>query len=278
MDDFIHGFEIEAVFQDQGNAKLLLIRDGEELIAMKTTVTTNKKDRQQFFKEIQCLKKISHPNIISLLNEYDAPLAFTMPYIIGNLLADLIDGNYLSTDQVKRISESLFSAIAHVHKKGLLHCDLKPENVIIRDDGHPVLIDFGLAQKKNKIVGFTLGSTQYMPPEVQMGNGWSPKGEIYALGLICQQMIDQCHDSQPLEHLRNVVSKCLQEDPEDRPKSCKTVLRQLQVGPVPESSEGVAKKQTQKKGTPKIRIFLWGLLVLLFLGTLFFLPDGEFNW
>jgi len=276
MDDFIHGFEIEAVFQDQGNAKLLLIRDGEELVAMKTTVTTNKKDRQQFFKEIGCLKKISHPNIISLLNVYESPLAFTMPYIVGNLLADLIDGNYLSADQVKRISERLFSALAHVHKRGLFHCDLKPENVIIRDDGHPVLIDFGLAQKKNQIVRFTLGSTQYMPPEVQTGNGWSIKGEIYALGLICQQMIEQCHDSQSLAHLRSIVSKCLKEDPEDRPKSCKTVLRQLQVEPVPEAPKGAAKKQTKKDGTPKIRIFLWGLL-LLFLGTLVFLSNGEFN-
>ena len=70
MREFIYGYEIEAVVQEQGNARLLLVQSGESLVAVKTTTTNNDKDRAQFKTEIECLKILNHPNIISVLEVF----------------------------------------------------------------------------------------------------------------------------------------------------------------------------------------------------------------
>jgi len=276
MREFIYGYEIEAVVQEQGNARLLLVQNGESLMALKTTTTNNDKDRAQFRVEIECLKQLDHPNIISVLDVFDDPLGFSMPYIVGDMLVDLIERESLSAQQILTITISLFKALEHTHGKGILHCDLKPNNVICTEERIPILLDFGLAQLQSKRAPLAVGSTQYMPPEVIDGKGWSTAGEIYALGLICRDMLEHCQQKDQLDRVQAVVDLCLQVETADRPASCSEVLKLLEAS-VQSSSEcsdeTVGSKNTSQKNnsspnvgfSPEQKIIIV-LLVLVLIG------------
>ena len=277
MREFIYGYEIEAVVQEQGNARLLLVQDGEALVALKTTTTNNHKDRAQFQVEIECLKKLNHPNIIPLLNSFDDPLGFSMPYVVGDMLVDLIERESLNSEQIVTIVTSLFEALEHIHKQGILHCDLKPNNVICTEDRVPILIDFGLAQLRSKRAAHAVGSTQYMPPEVMNGQGWSVAGEIYALGLICQDMLEHSHQRGHLEQIQNIVDRCLQTEASARPASCSDVLKLLRTptlspSKVPsEKSTARQEKPAQTTSFPQEQKVVLLLLVMVVLGLGFLL-------
>ena len=261
MQDFVHGYEIEAVLQERGNAKVFLIQEDHEFIVMKTIVAETEKDREQFIREITCLQRLNHPNVISFKKEFDCPRAFTMPYIEGLLLRYVIDGGGLSRELITQITTKLLQAVEYVHQQGFLHCDLKPENVIIQENGEPILFDFGLNQSINETIDLVLGSTNYMPKEVQEGEGWSTAGEVYALGRIFNELVEQSSEQEELASMQEIMSACLKRK-EDRPANCTVLLQQLQN--LPHCNELVVKKKTIPERKSNKTMWLWfGVLLLI---------------
>jgi serine/threonine protein kinase len=222
MQEKIHGYEIEATLQERGNSRVLLLRqagDKNEFFVMKTLplkcATNQPSIQKQFIDEVICLRKMRHPNIISVLQEYRDPVAFSLPYIEGAPLSNLIDGG-LSKEEIITITTALIDAIEHIHTVGLLHCDLKPENILIQENAQPMIIDFGLARRNDSVYSSVIGSSTYMPPEVKEGEKWSVSGELYALGLIFYEMAENCLQEDVLTKEKQVMQKCIEKSQTDR--------------------------------------------------------------
>jgi eukaryotic-like serine/threonine-protein kinase len=162
------------------------------------TVTSASMDR--FFSEMQALKKLKHPRIIPILEpgEANGALFFTMPHIAGETLrARLQRGAHLSVREVLLVARDITDALGHAHAKGIVHRDVKPENILLAEDG-AYLMDFGcaniqgLAQPGGAAAESRLivGTPDYMSPEQVTGKrpeDW--RSDFYSLGCVMHEML-----------------------------------------------------------------------------------------
>ena len=163
---------------------LKLIRSGE---------LASTEEVQRFLSEAEAAASLSHPGIVPIyeVGTYEGLVFYTMAFIEGQSLAELVaDGPIDPTDAV-RITHKLCNAVEFAHQSGIYHRDLKPANVLINDCGQPVIIDFGLAKIKSHddsitATGQMLGTPAYMAPEHASGKvrNAGPAADVYALGAI----------------------------------------------------------------------------------------------
>jgi len=151
----------------------------------------------RFQREAQLLAKVSHPNIVGVLDfavdENSRPY-MVFDYVAGQDLRSLCYATPMDPEQAARIGASLASALDLLHRKGIIHRDLKPENVILRPDGTPVLLDFGLARELDAerltVTGTILGTPAYMSPEQAEGfKDIDPRTDVYGLGGILYYLL-----------------------------------------------------------------------------------------
>ena len=170
-------------------------RDGAEyalkLLPLAPIVGPRMLDR--FRREAEALAHLSHPHIVRVL---DTGMHDEMPYLV----MDLVEGHtlseaasHLSIDEGVAIVESLARAIDAAHGCRILHRDLKPQNVIVRPDGFPVLVDFGLSLADEfatlTATGEMLGTPRYMAPEQVLGRPVDARTDVHALGLILYELV-----------------------------------------------------------------------------------------
>ena len=145
-----------------------------------------------FMAEAQILASLSHPNIVrvhQVFNDNDTAY-MALDYIKGHDLLEIVDERKatLTPNQIVALTRKLVSAVNHVHDRGVLHCDISPDNICVRADGEPVLIDFGSARTLvagvgQKTDGFSMVKDGYSPPELYAAAGTcGPFSDIYALG------------------------------------------------------------------------------------------------
>jgi len=145
-----------------------------------------------FLAEAQTLATLSHPNIVRVhqVFEENNTAYMALDYVKGHDLLEIVDEKKatLSPDQIVAIARKMISAMGHIHDQHLLHCDISPDNICIRTDGEPVLIDFGSAREIGPVTGpretgFSMVKDGYSPHEFYTTNGirgqWS---DVYALG------------------------------------------------------------------------------------------------
>ena len=145
-----------------------------------------------FQNEALVLARLSHPNIVHVHQVFeDNDTAYmALDYIKGHDLLEIVDEGKarLTPAQIVTMARKLISAVAHVHDRQLLHCDISPDNVCVRADGEPVLIDFGSARSSaqgaaGRHTGFSMVKDGYSPPELYRTDGpCGPHSDIYALG------------------------------------------------------------------------------------------------
>ncbi|MEZ4630587.1 MAG: serine/threonine-protein kinase [Deinococcales bacterium] len=128
---------------------------------------------------------MSHPHIVPLLAEHEGLLIY--PYIEGCNLAQAFKKKPSQDDFIKML-EDILSALEYSHAQGVIHCDIKPSNILIRPSGRAVLSDFGFAKDK-ELMTITLdtmrmGTPQYMSPEQFQGQRDDPRNDIYSLGAV----------------------------------------------------------------------------------------------
>ena len=145
----------------------------------------------RFQREAELLAKVSHPNIVGVLNfAADAGRPYMVfDYVAGQDLRSLCNASPMDPMQVARIGRDLASALDVLHRRGIIHRDLKPENVILRPDGTPVVLDFGLAREleaeRLTVTGTILGTPSFMAPEqAEAIRDLDGRTDVYGLGAI----------------------------------------------------------------------------------------------
>jgi len=152
---------------------------------------------ERFQNEARALAKMNHPNVIHIfeVGEQDGAYYLVMEYIQGLDLLGFLHEKKPSFEEVLEIVHQIAEAMAYTHKQGVLHRDLKPINILMRDKA-PVLIDFGLAKALDPVFDQTLtlsgeviGSPAYMSPEQAQGLDVGALSDVCSLGIIMYELI-----------------------------------------------------------------------------------------
>ncbi len=147
--------------------------------------------RERFVRESRLAASLHHPNIVTVYDagEAEGRLYIAMQYVEGTDLATVLsDEGALEPQRALAILEQIASALDAAHAEGLVHRDVKPANVLLRD-AHAYLTDFGLTKRTTSATSLTatgqfVGTAQYMAPEQIMGDAVDGRADIYALGCI----------------------------------------------------------------------------------------------
>ncbi len=151
----------------------------------------------RFKREARIVATLRHPNIMQVYDfDYNEELDIyymVMEFIDGPTLKTRLSEESLSQEEMVRIGALIADALDYAHRRGMVHRDVKPANIMFMPDGQPVLTDFGIA-KMLTLSGLTasgamVGTPAYMAPEVGMGRPGSAAADIYSLGVVLYQMV-----------------------------------------------------------------------------------------
>jgi len=153
---------------------------------------------ERFLAEIKLTANLQHPHILPLFDsgEVDGFLYYVMPFIEGESLRDrLRREKQLPIDEAVRLTREVASALDYAHRHGVIHRDVKPENILLHD-GSALVADFGIALAASKAgtrmteTGMSLGTPHYMSPEQAMGEREiTARSDVYALGCVLYEML-----------------------------------------------------------------------------------------
>ncbi len=153
---------------------------------------------KRFSREVIALKKLDHKNIVDVYDfeENHNPPFFTMEFVDGESLAEIVERGPMPVRRLVEVIIPIVSAIAHCHQNGIIHRDIKPDNIVLSRDGLPKLIDFGLASAYGEDVqtqltktGEVLGTLDYLPPEVICGTKSDERSDVFQIGVVIYSAI-----------------------------------------------------------------------------------------
>ena len=155
---------------------------------MNTQLSTDPQFVSRFQAEIDALDRISHAAVVDVLDWGQDRLSnawyFVMPFIEGSSLRAKISRGVLTEQEVRELTRAIASGLVACHSQGVIHRDIKPENIMLKNDGSPVLIDFGIAHQDGQSTGETQMATGgYAPPEQLSGKAVDHSADLYALGM-----------------------------------------------------------------------------------------------
>lgn len=219
---------------------------------------------RRFQEEIKIAAHMDHPNIVPIYNvgRFGSAHFFVMKYIQGKTFKQFLgDKNPVSEKTIRDLGAQTAAALAHIHKSGAIHRDVKSNNIMVDDDGHVTLMDFGLAKRRDATTmltakGEVLGTGPYLSPEQWRGK-LDQRSDIYALGVVLYEMAtgrlpfdsDNIPElinailnkaETPIEKSRKdigkdlceIIHRCLAKRPEERFQTMKTLRRTL-LGEIP---------------------------------------------
>lgn len=212
---------------------------------------------QRLYKEVRLGRKISHPNVCRLydVGEWQGNHFVTMELIDGEDLASLLRRiGQIPHGKAVELAQDICAGLAAAHGLGVVHRDLKPANIMIDGRGNAIITDFGLASLAEDLEGRSevAGTPAYMAPEQLRGGEVTHKSDLYSLGLILYEMftghrkfegrsideIRRLHESSDSSItsretksvdpvIQQVVVRCLEPDPNERPRSIHSVIAAL---------------------------------------------------
>ena len=240
----------------------------------------------RFRQEAKALARLQHPAILPIhfTGDGEGLVFYVMPFVEGESLADALrrQGTF-AVPEALTIAESVLQALAHAHAQGLVHRDIKPDNVMLdAKTGRALLVDFGIAKLLDPGgsetgaktgTGFTVGTVQYMSPEQALGQPTlDGRSDLYAFGAMLYQMVTGTppydgnssaeivgkHLADPVpvasdvnakipRWLSTVIVKCLAKKPEDRFPNANAVLAALEAGRASGSSRPVSVKTLERE-------------------------------
>ena len=213
----------------------------------------------RFEREAQAATALAHPNIVEIydVGDYKGHHYIVMEFVPGRTLKQVIRARGpLLKEEAIDIMKQLTSAVSEAHSKGIIHRDIKPQNVIVKADGSVKILDFGIATAKGSMqltqANNVMGSVHYLAPELAKGEQASAQSDIYALGIVLYEMLagdvpfkaDQAvqvalrHMRDPMPSLReanptvpqsieNIVIRATAKDPNKRYRSCREMWQDL---------------------------------------------------
>ena len=215
---------------------------------------------KRFRNEAKVASEFDHPNIVHILEvgHLDDFTFFAMELYPESLGAKLKGSEPISEEQLVRIAKDLAAGLAYAHDKGIIHRDIKVDNVLLKDDGSAVIADFGIARAVSGYVSatgvnMTIGTPQYISPEQAQGRKLDGRSDLYALGVTLYKTatgdvpfrssdwfeLARMHvEDQPLApskqrpdlsaRLERVILKCLAKHPDDRYPSAQALEQELE--------------------------------------------------
>jgi len=154
--------------------------------------------RSRFLREAQTAAQLSHPDIVPIysVDEQNGLVFFVMALVEGESLAARFSRGPLEIEDARRILAEVADALAYAHAHGVIHRDIKPDNILLdRDSGHALVTDFGIARaaeadSRLTATGITVGTPAYMSPEQGMGDrDVDGRSDIYSLGVVAYQVL-----------------------------------------------------------------------------------------
>jgi serine/threonine-protein kinase len=156
--------------------------------------------RSRFLREAETAAQLSHPNIVPIysVDEREGLVYFVMAFVDGeNLAMRLHRTGALSSDDTRGILVDVARALAYAHERGVVHRDIKPDNILIDTDGRVLVTDFGIARAvtdggdaRLTATGMAIGTPAYMSPEQSMGDREvDGRSDLYSLGIVGYQML-----------------------------------------------------------------------------------------
>lgn len=228
------------------------------LKTMASDMTENTELRKRFYQEAQLAAKLNHPYIITVydLGEIEGQIYIAMELLEGKDLKTLIkDGTPLPLEQKLDWMIQLAEAFAFAHEEGIVHRDIKPGNIHIRQNRELVVMDFGIARAPASEItraGVIIGTPEYISPEQIMAIPVDHRADIFSLGLVFYEMLTANHpfrnpslpatihkvlNEKPAapnelntripKKIGKLVMKMLEKDPNQRHQSCRLVLQDL---------------------------------------------------
>lgn len=287
-------YEIGAVLARGGMATVYSALDTrlDRLVAVKVMHEHLAKDEDfvgRFIREAKAAASLTHPNVVAVhdqgWNQGGPPAVFlVMEFVDGPTLREVIrDRGPLDLHTTLEIIEAILSALGAAHRAGIVHRDVKPENVIIANDGRIKVADFGLARALSSVstitadAGTLLGTVAYLSPEQVQRGVADARSDVYAVGIMLFEMLvgtqpfvgetpiqvafKHVHDEVPLpSSLRSgippsidaLVAHATACDPDLRPKDANEFLREVRdahagLGPLEPSQEKKEQQQVMAK-------------------------------
>ena len=220
--------------------------------------------RKRFELEARVAATLVHPNLCTVheIGEADGKTYIAMAFVEGESLDKKIARGPLPLDEALAIAQQVAKGLAAAHRREIAHRDIKPENIIVGEDGHATIMDFGLARlagaSRLTRTDEALGTVAYMSPEQTEGSGADRRTDVWSLGVVLYEMItgqrpfggeydkaivysilNESYEPPtglrtgvPME-LESCIAKCLEKSPEDRYQSMDELLvdlRRIAVG------------------------------------------------
>ena len=194
-------YEILKSIGEGGMANVFLAKDTilDREVAVKVLrgdLAADDKFVRRFQREALSVSNLSHPNIVEVydVGEEDGEYYIVMEYLSGKTLKQLLKKREsLTITEVIDIMSQITDGIAHAHDAYIIHRDIKPQNIIIEDDGRIKITDFGIAMALNATqltqTNSVMGSVHYLPPEQASGKSATIKSDIYSMGILMYELI-----------------------------------------------------------------------------------------
>jgi len=260
------GYSITRNLAGGGLTRLYVALDAQQTRVVIRHLTADsvriRKLRKSFFHSAEVMEKLHHPNIVRFirLGYQDKVPYMVLEYVESRTLRDLIlYRDPLLTNNVLSLIRQMANGLAYVHAQKYLHLDFKPENILVRNDGQVVIIDFDLAirsKRWTKKIKQMPGTPSYIAPETLTKHIVDERSDIYSFGVTCYEMLtyhkpfegdklDQVrlaqvdpripptrlkqYNPQVPAALEALVLKCLAKKPEDRYPDMALVIRDLEA-------------------------------------------------
>ncbi len=268
-------YEIRGQLGAGGMGEVYLARDtrlGRDVAVkiLPPDLSSDSERRARFEQEARTVAALNHPGIVTLhaIEEAGGTRFLVMERITGRALADVIGHAGLPVGRILELAVPIADALAAAHDKGIVHRDLKPNNVMVTDEGHVKILDFGLAKAgavrspdgddvattlERTMPGQIVGTIPYMAPEQCRGGRVDTRADLFAFGAILYEMASGIRafrgdssadvmsavlkdDPAPLEELKpalparftKIVTRCLEKDPRRRVQSAVDLRHELQ--------------------------------------------------
>jgi len=217
--------------------------------------------RERFQAEIETLRKLKHPNIVRIFGfgQEHGNIFYAMELVPGSSLEEeLRNGRRFDWREVAQIGVQICRALRHAHDRGVIHRDIKPANLLLAEDGHVMLSDFGIARlfgaSGNTAAGTMVGTVEYMAPEQAGGGPVGPHSDLCSLGAVFYALLAgrppfvgrtipeivekrQSTEPQPVgrfvadvpAEFERIIAELLQKDPAKRISSATVLGRRLEA-------------------------------------------------